>query len=142
MTTIAFRYGIMAADSRVTDGWICGTAKKLHRRFDGAVIGVSGSCNQITPVVEWFLSGWDGPAPIGREVSALIAYPDRRFELFDAGQVTRHLTTLLPECDAVGSGWPIATAAMLAGASAERAVEIACMLDPHSAPPIDWIKVW
>ena len=42
---------------------------------------------------------------------------------------------------ACGTGSKAALGAMMAGASARQAVEIACKLDPNSGPPIKTLKI-
>lgn len=147
MTTIAFRDGVLAGDSRVTFAgrWITGTTTKLAR-IDGFGFGFCGSI-------------WVGKA-IFREMTKLADKGGLRQSFIDGERIDRlidapklsdedHFDCLVisPEGElfsfeenlvpyrmeapfaAIGSGSPFALGAMGAGASAVDAVKIAGSLD-------------
>lgn len=147
MTTIAFKNGVMAADTLVTRGDNhCGTAHKIVRRdTDGAVCGTSGRLRDVIKFQEWFLSGdQTSLPPVGDELEAMVAYPDGRVDEYDGstclgvyiGRPCPELGTL-----AIGSGWKAAAAAMAAGASALQAIEIAAKIDVHTKGPFQVVEV-
>lgn len=142
MTTIAYRDGWMVADSSATNGneWMSGTATKLFRRDDGAVIGSSGDYCASIQLRDWFFSGMTGDGP-GEGTRSLIALPNRDLIVLDDGKPAK-INFVVPGAYAIGSGWPVAAAAMLAGADAYRAVEIVCQLDPYSRAPLCAMQVW
>lgn len=140
MTTIVYRDGVMAADSQVLDrSAVVGTVKKLYRRADGAVAGTCGSLEDWAPFMKWFKnpSGFDAPAALF-DFEALVALPSGEVLWFGkSGRCTPYTAPFY----AIGSGYQAALGALHAGASAERAAEIACLVDVDSGGPIIVEKV-
>lgn len=145
MTTIAVRMGVMAADSRVTHDSEGGGSRvtrcvKLLRVRD-ALVGLSGESEPGLIFLDWYKSGKreapgvliDGEA----DFTALVLTPKG---LFEYGKYCRP-EKILDKFWAIGSGTKAALGAMHMGASAERAVEIACLIDPYTAPPIHVMKL-
>jgi hypothetical protein len=139
MSTIAFRGGIMAADSRAYGGRgepSPGRKVKIFRLDDGSLIGLSTS----TPGTSERFVAWlkDGAKPDilndKIDLRALMVRPDGGIYVIDN---TPYFSGPM-ECDyyAVGSGTGYAMGAMAMGATAEQAVAVACDLDPHSGAPI------
>lgn len=140
MTTIAYRAGIMAADSRAYAGYNVqlGSKTKIRRLSDGALIG----CSSTQPgfgeaIMDWYAGGaLPASAPVRGEAkfSLLIVKPDGRALYANDGF---HLSGPLDApFFAIGSGEGPAHGAMHAGCTAKQAVEIACKVDVWSAPPI------
>jgi ATP-dependent protease HslVU (ClpYQ) peptidase subunit len=139
MTTIAYRDGVMAADSRAYagDSSLIGTKTKIHRLDDGTLFGSSSR----TVGADAFLRRWvesgcappqsDGLKPDTFEV-LLVRKDGSVFYAHDNLELTGPLT-----CDffAIGSGDTYAKCAMLMGADAVRAVEIAGQLDVWTGGP-------
>ncbi len=133
MTTIAYKDGILAVDSAVTcDGRWEGNCKKWLK-CDGAVAALSGQATVL------------GCLRIGVDRDG---YPD-----FDMSKLHESELLLVSRAGifcvtkvgflkieapfaAVGSGAAIAYGAMEAGATAEKAVEIACKYDNATRGPI------
>lgn len=147
MTTIAFRGGVMAADSCVSIETEAGGARKfkcekLFRKTIGkgrakrqVIMGLSGESSPGLLYLDWYGSDKDPPTQLidgQADFSALILTVDG---LFEADAYCRPERIIEPFY-AIGSGAKAALGAMHAGASARRAVEIACRIDPFSSPPI------
>lgn len=144
MTTIAYRAGVMAADSRAYGGTskAIGSKTKVRRLDDGTLVGCSS--NQVglpEAVLDWYARGAkadDAPKPAAVEFTFLAVKPDgNAFYASDAFMLTGPLRA---EFFAIGSGGYAAQGALHAGASAERAVEIACMVDCWSGLPVVTVK--
>lgn len=147
MTTVAYRGGILAADSRATHGDAgATTATKLFRKRIGRrehLVGVAGDLYAALIFIDWY-----GTAETKR--------PEQFADLFDAGEDFGALIwdgKSLWECNrlcrmvrveepyfAVGSGAQFALAAMDCGKSAREAVRIACRRDNNSGLPVAWLK--
>lgn len=140
MTTIAVRNGIMAADSRVTsDGENSGTryfrTEKLFRKGRD-LIGLAGESEPGLIFLDWYGSGKkDAPGVLIDGEADFTALVLTRKGLFEYGKYCRGERVLEPFY-AIGSGAKAALGAMHMGADARRAVQIACKIDPYSAPPI------
>lgn len=142
VTTIAFRNGVFAADSQVTVQTDEGGSRKfrcekLYRKEtkDGAhvIIATAGESSPSLIFVDWYGSGKRPPKEIaGTDFTCLVL---RRDGLFEYDGYCRG-DKVLEDFYAIGSGAKAALGAMHMGATAEQAVEIACRIDPYSAPPI------
>lgn len=135
MTTIAYRDGVMAADSLSTsDGIAMGTVAKAIRREDGAMCGAAGSTSLIRALLAWFENGEGGDKPDLKDngAQALIIRPTGSTEWHD--EFGFHVISA--PFFAIGSGRDVALGAMAAGASAEEAVEHAIRFDINSGGPI------
>ena len=145
MTTIAYKAGIIAADSRETyctdaGGSTVSRCEKLFRKKVGrreVIIGTAGGTYAGMLFVDWYGSGKDRPAvltdlDLEEDFDVLIL---EHGKVFTCNHLCRPVEVLDPFC-AIGSGRKAALAAMHCGRSAREAVRIACLLDPYSAPPI------
>jgi len=142
MTTIAYKDGVLACDSAITDGHlriIGGGLNKFFRFEDddgaGCWVACAGSLSQGLRFVQWFCGHNDELTDKEQdEMEALVLYDDGTVELYDACLVpsvwdpTRSL--------AIGSGAAIAMAAMACGKTAAEAVELACEMDIYTAGPV------
>lgn len=124
MTTIAYRDGILAADSRGTcSGWIQpGKETKLFRLQDGRAAGVTGTWAIAVRLLKWIESDRSTDQPEG---DARIVAVGRKIEVFEDG----HSYIETAKFMAWGSGMPPALGALHAGASAVEAVRIAALVD-------------
>lgn len=142
VTTIAYRDGILAADSRLTVDYGSGARKHLckklfrktvtegKRTFD-VIIATAGESSPGMVFHDWYGSG--KPVPdlflhLGGDFTCLVLRPDGLFE-FD---VYCRPERIEEEFYAVGSGAMAALAAMHCGKSALDAVRIAARLDPYT----------
>lgn len=128
MTTIAYRAGILAADTRVIQGSsIIGRATKIVRRDDGALAGGAGDLPWVQAFHRWFLEGADGdPPPVEDGSKGVIIIRNKPIEMFEEGGAFE----FRPPYFAFGSGKEFALGAMFAGASAPEAVKAAMNFDP------------
>lgn len=140
MTTIAYRAGVMAADSRAYAGFnaALGQKTKIRRLDDGTLIGCSS--NQVglgEAVMDWYADGADpAKAPKASETKFSLLAVMRDGQAYYASDNFLLSGPITAEFFAVGSGEGIAQGAMHAGASAELAVEIACRVDVWSGLPV------
>ena len=142
MTTIAYRDGVLAADSRVTYGEDGSarvhTCKKLFRKrvthgkktFD-VIIATAGESSPGMVFVDWYGTG--KPIPdiflhLGGDFSCLVLTPQGLFEY----DVYCRAEEILDDFYAIGSGAKAALAAMHCGKSAIEAVRIAARIDPYT----------
>lgn len=134
MTVIAIRAGVMAADSRVSTGEFMqpGSVSKLRRMTDGSVCGIVGNITRALAFLEWLNGDGDDDQPrAGDDWGVIQLRPDGGAREWNQGGGMEYLG----EFGAWGSGGPCANAAMMAGADALRAVEIAAALQPGCGPP-------
>jgi hypothetical protein len=130
MTTICAdaKRGMMACDSMTStsDSWWPST--KVYRAGD-ALIGGAGEAASVRQFVTWYADGQRLPRPkIADNFCALVLSKEG---------LSYWASNLVPEpiergFHAIGSGGNAALGAMLAGANAKRAVEIACEVDTSS----------
>lgn len=149
MTTIAYKDGILAADSCVSLQTEAGGSRKfqcekLFRKMckgkDGkrypAVIALAGESSPGMVFLDWFGTGKEPPRQLlidaSADFTALVLTPQG---LFEADAYCR-LDKVIDPFYAIGSGAKAALGAMHAGATARAAVGIACKIDPYSMPPI------
>ena len=127
MTTIAYRDGILAADTRMTQGsaLVGNVVKIVRRKKDGALAGGAGDCSWVQSFHRWVLRGEKGDLDPPGDDSKGLLITRKKIELFEAsGPVEFN-----PPFFAMGSGRDFAMGAMAAGASAEEAVRLAMQLD-------------
>lgn len=143
MTTIAYRDGLMASDTRAYSGdkHPIGFKSKISRLGDGTLIGISSSTvGAPTEFLSWLLD-----QPIGERyesvsedplpVQALVVCPDGRAYYWDDGKA--FTGPLRADFFAIGSGEQTALAALLLGRSAEEAVELAKQVDPWTGGKVE-----
>lgn len=140
MTTIAYRDGVLAADTLACWGSNRdGFATKIRKR--GAVLaGVSGALSAGQAFLDWFSSGMKGDPPAMPDGEAstfgLIVTPDDWVLIWGprGWERTRNPTV------AMGSGSEFAQGAMEMGASAEQAVRVAMVHDTKTGGEITVLR--
>lgn len=135
MTTIAYRDGVIAADTLATAGGTrVGTIRKVGK-IGPLLFGAAGALSDCQRFMDWIARGMKGEQPkLGdgdNGAEGFIVYGDSVL-CFNGEKVDR----IEARRYACGSGWKMALAAMEAGASAREAVEIACRLDAGSGGEI------
>lgn len=126
MTAIAYRAGVLAADTQQTAGMIIvGYTKKVVRSPAGHIAAASGDavwCRAFNQAVTKGDVDWKPPAGTKAEdFMAILVSPDGTAE-----EVVPEGNSLLEaEFAAIGAPWQFLTGAMAAGASAEEAVRLA-----------------
>lgn len=136
MTTIAYRAGKMVGDTAIFDrGTYCGEAVKIFRAPDGRLGGLAGCFGDSAMFRKWFAEGAEGDPPEFKdeESEGVIAHPDGTIEWVGHGRKRVQITAPFI---AIGSGFCVAMGALHAGATAERAIEIAADLDCMSRRPL------
>jgi ATP-dependent HslUV protease subunit HslV len=129
MTVIAYRDGLMAADSGSWAGDAAhGWARKLAKGPDGTLYGVAGNAAQCTAFLDWVEGGCVGAQPVaqregqdGRDSSFIaLAVPRQgRIRLITAHGEEKYDAPYY----AIGAGALCAYGALFAGATAEMAIE-------------------
>jgi hypothetical protein len=139
MTTIAYRNGVMAADSAIFDrGCHVGECVKIFRAPSGIIGGAAGCLGDLCALRDWILGDCDGKPPeFGDEDSeGLVVHPTGVVEWIGPKQKRIEHRS---EFHVIGSGFRIAMGAMHMGATAFQAVEIAAKLDSYTRGPITTI---
>ena len=143
MTTIAYRDGIMASDSACFDSSLYqGEVDKLWTLPPIGLIGCSGEIGAMIQFVDWLKDGSDRKRkpdfPDDCDFESIVVSPDGEVMHYD-----RHLVPIRVANDlhAIGSGRKLALGAMMAGASADEAVKIACHYDMVTREPIRTIRL-
>lgn len=148
MTTIVYRDGIVAADSRVTSeseagGHIVHHCVKLFRK-GGAIVGLQGESSPGMLFLSWFGSKAPPPSALMESEADFCALVLTRKGLFEYDKWCNAEAVMLPKhraYHAIGSGAKAAFGALAMGATARRAVAVACMFDPYTAPPVVWMSL-
>jgi hypothetical protein len=137
VTAIAYRGGIMAADSAVrSSGTLLGTVKKIVRSPDGALGASSGCAYMGGAFDDWMRGNRKGPLELKGDTekfSALVVLPDGTVVKYDSNGYPDRTSN---EFHVGGSGWELMLGAMEMGATAERAVAVAIKYDGHCGGPI------
>lgn len=142
MTTIAYRDGIMAADSMLSDwGEIKRKTEKIFV-FKDAVIGTAGEDGDILKFLEWWEAGHD-PAKrpkrsTVKELHLIVALNTGVVEIWAEDYIGE---PVLEEFCAIGSGRAVAYGALEMGATAKEAVRISCKWNTASALPVRAVDV-
>lgn len=130
MTVVAYRNGVMASDSRVTDGTMIIPAgmRKLWRLADGSLLGGSGTTYAIEAFARWAKRGRRGSPPeVSKDANMLLVTPAGVVWEYDGA----HPWQMREPCEyaAIGSGWRVAMTALWLGHTAVEAVHAAIALD-------------
>jgi ATP-dependent protease HslVU (ClpYQ) peptidase subunit len=137
MTTIAWRGSILAADSALTCGTTLGAATKLLR-MRGVAYGFAGDFAAIRQFIDAVSAGHDPlKIRIKGQFDCLMLRPEGCYLM----QSNSYPILWEGEFWAIGTGSDYALGAMATGATAKRAVQIASIFDPNTAPPIQWAQV-
>jgi ATP-dependent HslUV protease subunit HslV len=143
MTTIAYRDGVLAADSLITAGNRIATsvsATKIVRLSDGRLLGHCGQMRHMKPLIA-FLEGRAERYPdMEKDATAMVVHLDGRVEL----HYGRHPDEAFEEDAeffAIGSGAELALGAMAVGASAIDAVRAAIRFDTSSGGEVKHLEL-
>lgn len=149
MTVIAFDGRTVAADKQITCGHLKSTATKLFKHIvDGqlqAVLAIEGDLPQGMRMVAWYKDGANPhlfPATHREGCSAAtmtVFRPDMRPLVYEDSPVP---FVIEDRFHGGGVGKYAALGAMLAGADARRAVEIACQLTNECGMGIDTVELY
>lgn len=140
MTTIAYRNGVLAADTlgvyggnvRETTG-----AQKIMRAKDGSLLALTGDF-AVTHTYASQLARGETPAPLSKDSGRVI-------HIAKSGKITVHEDggsfPLGAKSFAYGSGSDAARGAMLMGANAVTAVRVASKVDIRTGGDVRFLKL-
>lgn len=141
MTTIAYRNGVLAADSQASDSQVWRTRKieRLDTEAGELLVGWCGEVFAAQVFIEWLKDNKNRKPDIGNEDFEAIV-------IAKTGRVTIWNQSMVPwkpraSYYALGSGAGPALGAMWAGKGAIAAVQAACKHDPYSSAPIHSLKL-
>lgn len=131
MTTIATDGRRIAADGMTQHHGtiIRNDAYKLRRLPDGSYIGGAGQVDLIEQAIDLLRSKAPAPADVEGEYSLLRLHNYGGVAVY-GGSILHPVYVTGPA--AIGSGMDFALAAMMAGASPQKAIRIASQLDPNT----------
>lgn len=143
MTTIVYRDGVMAADSRAYAGnkQPVGTKVKIYRLADGSLFGASsskvGQCDKFRRIVEEH--GVNANLKEAVLVQAIVVKLDGSIFYFNdedafSGPISAPFIS-------IGSGEQYAYGALMMGADAVKALEIASCCDVWTGGPIITLRL-
>ncbi len=137
MTTIAYRDGVLAGDTRVTDGDIVCPEKirKVFKLRNGCLFGHAGDADEGEMLKRAVAKSL--PTPKVRNSDAICVMPNGDVLFFEG----KCWTKIDAPFAALGSGRKFAYGAMQVGASAKDAVRAACKLEKHSGLPIHTVRL-
>jgi hypothetical protein len=144
MSTVVYRDGVVAADTKAYGGKYRhspGQKSKLHRLADGSIVAVTSSVVGLPErVVDYLATGGHPRDWVGElDGDVMMVRPDGSLYLaIGTAWLSGPIAT---DRHAIGSGSDFAYAAMEMGASASRAVEVACACDMHSGLPVETMLV-
>ena len=126
MTVIAYRAGILAADTNVWDTsgkFITGSAKKIARLPDGSLVTCYGISSALETFKQWILDGRPGEKPKFQEdcFGGLVIRSDGAVERYDS---FLRLDECASEFYQLSCNPGFTLGCLYAGASAERAVRL------------------
>jgi ATP-dependent HslUV protease subunit HslV len=140
MTTLAYRNGVLAADSLVSSvGTRVGEMRKVWKTKSGALVGFAGNASLSYEIDQWVTNDLAGETPgtADRGTILLVQPGGEVFVIDDDGGPVR----IVAPFHADGSGSDIAIGAMAAGASAVQAVEIASLYDTATGGAIQYVEL-
>lgn len=144
MTTIAYRDGVLAADTAMHRGTTrVDGITKIVRASDGLLAGAAGTAGYNGSFLAWAVDGRlrAEPPPVAKEDNdnydtGLIFHPDGLVELFEpSGRFEAR-----PAYFAIGSGRDAALGAMFSGADAVTAVKAAIAHDAWTSGGITVLR--
>lgn len=136
MTTIAWKDGIMAADSQMTINNYKTSTIKLYGLADVGVLGIAGAGSAMSRIMDWWLGGCEGDPPtlspedreMGSACTGLLCTRKGVFYLED-GIYPHQITAAYAS---IGSGSDFAVAVMANGGSAVEAIDSAKLHDIYT----------
>jgi ATP-dependent protease HslVU (ClpYQ) peptidase subunit len=137
LTTIVYRDGVLAGDSRAYSGdkHPIGSKLKIRRLTDGTLLGASSTIPGAgEKVLDWYAGGQKEDFDLPDHFTLLVAKPNG--EVFYANDSAIFSGPLTSDFFSIGSGEQYAHGALLMGASAVEAVRAACFADAWTDFPI------
>ena len=146
MTTIAYDGKTLAADSLATVNGLSQRGFQKIRKEGQEFFALGGDSATFQAWIEWWYKGANPKGiPVGPGPSILlIVTAEGVHQVHSETPYADKEGIPLPdgrEVHACGSGGEIALGAMMAGATAKEAVEIACMIDVYSGGEVQVIEL-
>ncbi len=137
MTTIAYRAGVLAGDTRVTSGDLVlpEHPRKVYRFRDGRLFGACGHNTDATKLRIAMVKG--DPAPKLNTINALMIALNGSIWFYESGSWER----VDGDYAAIGTGAVYALGAFYMGATARQAVRAGCKLDTMSGGRIHVVEL-
>lgn len=139
MTTIAYKAGVLAGDTRVTSGKNQinpGHATKVFQLPDGSLLGVAGDVVDCQQLIDALMD--QRAIPRLKRCEAILVMTDGSIHSFEGSNSSAVEGTDYWAC---GSGWIPACVAMRCGKSAEEAVKIAMEFDASSGGEVRTVQL-
>jgi 20S proteasome alpha/beta subunit len=138
MTTIAYRSGLLAADTLISYSSITNGSRKKIAECGRYTVALAGMAWIRKPLEQWCAAGCPDDVPQtlidnGSEFAALII-DNNTGELFEFDN--GYLIPIYADYTAIGSGGLLALGAMAHGATAEEAVLAASKHDKNTGGPV------
>lgn len=145
MTTIAYKDGVLAADSQLTlDDVAYLSSDKITIISTRLVIAGAGDANECMRMENWFRkvgTDWEKELAtkptVKKSYEAIVISDGKPYTIFKDG----FLDSLAHPFFALGSGWKFAMAAMHLGKSATEAILLASVFDVNTNDRIRYIDV-
>lgn len=148
MTTICFREGILAADTRAYSGDSSpiGFKQKIFRGQDGTLFGISTPQPGLSEeVAAWMMADEDVKPDLVPALHGDIGF--QALEITPEGDVFYYNNRFVPSgplygpWHAIGSGCDYAIGALRMGATATEAVEVAMEFDPWTGGDVTLLRL-
>lgn len=139
MTTLAYRDGVLAADSHgECNGWkIQFNARKVRKLRDGRLVGCCGQPAEAEAYTHWLANDGKGEKPKLANSTVI--------EVRNDGSVLKHeeggVCALNERFVAFGSGMGAALGALHMGAGARRAIQIAARVDSGTGGRVQSVRL-
>lgn len=143
MTTIAYRNGIIAADTGLTRGSLRNSfVSKIAKNKDGALAGACGSAWWIAAFLKWFMDGGEMlHNPDEGCDTAIIIDRRRRMTLYESEKSKTWSYEVRGPYHALGSGCMVAFGALHSGAHPVDAVKAAIAHDESTYGRVESLKL-
>jgi len=149
MSTIAYRDGVIAADTLASTGNKTMTGVRKIGRTNRFLFGLSGIFSGVHRIYDWvkeiekdtsphdFYKHMESLQTLGLDATVLLVEEDGTiWTMTDDGGVFK----VPMSYDSIGSGQDFAIGAMHAGASAAESVQAACHFDPYSGGEVHTVS--
>ena len=138
MTTIVYRDGIIAADSKVSHGSYFAYSMNKIIRVNGFIAGVCGYAVDLEELRKYLLQGNFKLRPGLCGNSDAIIYNGKHLWYVDNNSLPMRINKGFVAC---GSGYSAALGALHHGATAIEAVKVACKIDGHSGGKVRSLRI-
>jgi len=143
MTVIAWDGHVLAADKFAVQEGLCRVCTKIVK-WDGHLLAGAGPLTSILAMHAWFKAGArPEDVPVSQTkgddwCDYLVIFPDKSIQRFEN---SAHAMTVEEDQIAIGNGAKYAYGAMAAGATAVKAVEIACRYAEGCGGGVDILRL-